>query len=381
MYLFQKQTKKSIFFLTFFFVLLGASIGAIFGFHTSNKTSQSPATIYTATAPHSTVDVSTMVGQLFMVGLPHATLNDSSKNFLKDYKIGGILLLSKNIESPLQIRTLVQDVQKVAKDNSLPYLLIAADQEGGIVSRIPLEENSSSQKTISSVTDAYITARTRGEMLHDLGISVNFSPVVDTTQNPQSFLFSRTFKGSPSDIAQLSSAMISGYRDSGIIASPKHFPGHGETELNPHFSTTAIPLSDNTFAKDFSAFHSVIAQSYPDMIMVGHSIFPSYDTVPASRSKIITSRLLRDTFNFRGVVITDDMEMSGAYADTTLSQAVIESLNAGADMIILSGFWQSQDVHKKIISDVINAVNNNKISQERIVDAYEKILALKERFK
>ncbi len=373
-----------------FFSIIAATVGLIAGLRATTH-GQPTAIIQAAaeqtkTPPQNPYPLATplslkqKVGQLFMVGIPGTTIDATAHALLTQYYVGGIFLLGKNIESPQQLLSLTTTAQHQAlyADNAIP-LFIATDQEGGEASRISFGAHAATpQSAITDTIQAYILARERGEALKQLGINTNFSPVVDSIHSSSSFLFPRTFHVPDNQIASLASAMIRGYQEAGIIAVAKHFPGHTDQAQDPHLTASYSAVSTTTLQENEQPFQKLIAISHPLMMMVDHVIYTHIDPQnPASMSPTII-RTLRTDMGYQNIIITDDMEMAAVTQHTTsLSDAVIQALKAGADIVLLSGFTVSPQEHEAVIQAVQNAVQNGIISESTLNQKVERILEIK----
>ncbi len=325
------------------------------------------------------------IGQLFMMGFD-GTQSDTLTLFIKKRPLGGILLLEKNIQDEKQIQKLTSETQTIAKMYTNTSILIAIDQEGGEISRIPSIENPhTTQPKITNTENAYAVARTRGEHLLSLGINLNFSPVLDVAQNNTSFMWNRVFRGDVKFIGELGMAFVRGYTDANVISCPKHFPGHGETPQDPHIIVSTNNQSLKRIIQQSQPFADAIV-SGAQCIMVGHSIGKNADSLPASQSSTVLQNWLRDAFHFTGIIITDDMEMEaarpepveGAHTKTqSIAQASIAALQAGVDMIIISGHTTTQQEREIIYDEISITIKNGALTQKQVDEKVSRILHLK----
>lgn len=283
------------------------------------------------------------------------------------------------------INNLDEVKEKIAtKSGILPF--IGVDQEGGTVCRLDWLE-CISQRQINNDKQAIMLSRTRGEALQELGINVVFAPVLDIAESKNDFIWERTFASSDEKkVAELGLAMIGGFNQAGIIACPKHFPGHGGTLTDSHWQLPSIECDKECFEKRIYPFRSAI-DSGNRMIMVGHLML-SNDEWPTSISKQINTDILRSELGFKGVVITDDLLMkslSGVdYPNKEaldenenfwwVAPAALEAIKAGADMVMITSDPQAQE---SAFKGIIEAVNTNKISEGRIDESLRKIFDLK----
>ncbi len=364
-----------------------AILGIVFiGFSYQQDRFSSPPSLYTASIKN-TVDTTRQknntslsleqkVEQLFMVGLEGTTPQDAQR-FIEKHAVGGVILLEKNIQSAQQVQSFTQQLQTSATQESIPPLLVGVDQEGGLVSRITFSgyEITPQSKIISS-QQAYAVAKKRGEELRALGITMNFSPVLDVITNTQSFLYSRVFTGTPQEISERGASFVKGYADGGIQACPKHFPGHGDAIDDPHIFDSTNNQNAEEIQKNAQSFMGAISQNTP-CIMLDHTTYRNIDTDPASKSSIIITNWLRNSFHFDGIIITDDMEMVAAQNHQTLGEAALASLQAGADMVLISGYTTSLQEREAALTYVINQIKNGALTQEQLDKKIERILKIK----
>lgn len=291
------------------------------------------------------------IKSFFMVGISDTVLSPETIRFISENNIGGILLLSRNIKSKNQLQKLTRDIHAVRSD-----IIIAVDQEGGEISRILFSGNDlTPQKDIKTETDAYLVARRRAEKLRFYGIDMDFSPVADYITNPDSFLYERTFRANPDEIAVLAGAMIRGYEDGGIIPVLKHFPGHTDFSTDTHNGIVRIKISKELLSESILPFKKIIERTPPPAIMVGGTTYESFEENPAALSKTIVRNLLRDELGFKGMIISDDLEMD-AFSNFSPKERAIRALEAGCTVVIFSQTKTTQDELERIIRESLQEV-------------------------
>lgn len=249
-------------------------------------------------------------GILTMVNIPGYELTEETKNFLNKNKIKGIILFKYNIKNENQLKKLINDLREKIDSN----LLIAIDQEGGNISRIEWEATSKiSPIYIASKKSedlAYEVAYKRGKYLKYLGINIVLAPVVDLPENKDDFIFKRSFGTDKELVCKMVRATVKGYKDAGIICVLKHFPGHGKTKIDSHFTFPVIN-KDIEELKDNDLLPFIVGiEAGAEMIMIGHIINSFIDKEsPASLSYEYVKLL--NNLNFKGIIITDDLSMTG----------------------------------------------------------------------
>jgi beta-N-acetylhexosaminidase len=295
------------------------------------------------------------VGQLFIFGFDGTTLTKENKQFLKETKIGGVLLLSKNISSESQLKKLITDIQSI---NKIP-LFITIDQEGGDVARIRWDNKlTKAQYSINTTQEAYSDALYKGEYLKDIGINMNFAPVVEYINDKKLFLYDRVYRGTKEQIIQKSIYAINGYNKAEIVAVPKHYPGHGNSSIDSHDDLPTVNINSKDWNEYIEPFSILLEETSVDALMVGHVKYPNIDhSYPSSlSSEIINQKLITD-LNYKGLVISDDMEMGALEDLDTYSKLAKRALEAGNDILIYSKYMNrhpnvQNDVYEYILNEV-----------------------------
>lgn len=313
------------------------------------------------------------VGQLFIWGVEGTSqLTPENKEFLNLRKAGGVVLMQGNITDENQLRTLIKDIQST---NHIP-LFISIDQEGGVVSRLKWNDTLTfPQKSIQTPQNAFEISKQRGILLKEYGINMNLAPVIEYTDNNSSFICKRTFSGSIDEVIEKGIASISGYKEAGIIAVAKHYPGHGNTVVDPHYQLPIIDITDDLWEEYTKVFERVIRETNLDALMVGHILFPKIDSYPATLSKTIIQEKLISTENFNGLIISDDMEMNALDGLGSPTEVAERALQAGCDILIYGKFTPDNRYHQQVVYDhILSLVNQNLIN---IDDKVLKILQIK----
>jgi beta-N-acetylhexosaminidase len=311
------------------------------------------------------------IGQLFLFGFPDKTISTETIALIQEKHIGGILILGYNIESNTQLKKLISDIQSYS---DIP-LFVSIDQEGGTVAR--LKENTIltiAQKDITDENHAFTIAKERGKLLKDLGINMNFAPVIENATNTEAFMYQRVFRGDSEYIAKMAKASIQGYTDSQIISVAKHYPGHGNSISDSHQTLPSILITDNQWEEYTYPFKYIIEEEVGESIMIGHILFPNIDSNPSTISYEILNKKLRIELNFNGVLITDDMLMKSLEDIGEYEEVAKQSLQAGSDILIYSGL---PDVQNKVYEYILQAVENGEIDKEDINEKVLRILKLK----
>ncbi|MDP3661533.1 MAG: glycoside hydrolase family 3 N-terminal domain-containing protein [bacterium] len=314
------------------------------------------------------------IGQLMIFGFATKVPDEHIKQLITRYGIGGVNLLRHNIENAEQSRNLSASLQKLASEAGVPSLFIAVDQEGGTVVRFPFLSELTAEKDIKNKQEAFRVAQKRGTELKNLGINMNFAPVLDYVPDKLAYLYDRTFATTTNITADFGVAMARGYQAAGVIPVFKHFPGYGAIRVDPHQKNayeTVISIS-----KSLEPFHFALERLPEVPLMTAHIVYGSIDDVPATRSRTFLTGILRNEWGYNGVIITDDIEMASTKGINNISteEAAVQAIEAGADMIIST---YTTKLHEPIIKAVEWAVISGRISEERLNQSVLRVWRLK----
>ncbi len=309
------------------------------------------------------------IGSLFMVGhWAHTPLASTSALIAKEH-VGGVIIMSAPTEAQL-LKTWTSAWQKLTSST----LLIATDQEGGVVQRIKgVGYTATAQREIVDEDHAYTVGNKRGEELRALGINMNFAPVLDSAYDTESFMYKRVFKEA-STSHYFADAMIHGFEDAGVIAIPKHFPGHDDTIDDSHFTLPVVSIEKSALAVFSAPFERLLTVHQPKGLMTAHVLFPKIDTRPATLSKFFLTDYLRNELRFDGVIITDDMTMDAIDTKYSTEEATVLALEAGADLIL---FAAEPERSRSALQAVAKAVESGRLTKERITESYLRIQKIK----
>ncbi|SHL23883.1 beta-N-acetylhexosaminidase [Desulfatibacillum alkenivorans DSM 16219] len=283
------------------------------------------------------MNIEDLAGQRLMAGYDGTTLNDQLKEYIREYRVGGLIFFARNLIEPKQIEQLCRDSQAYAKDQGLPPLLIAVDQEGGPVARLkPPYTQFAGNPGIKSEEDAQEYARVMAKELLEAGFNMNMAPVMDVVPPDfDSIMIGRAFEGGPEEVARLGGYVIQYLQEYGILAVAKHFPGIGRTTLDSHLE---LPYSHTPRAQleaeDLVPFQEAVKKQASG-VMFSHILYTDLDPDwPASISPAIVS-LLREDMGYTGIIMTDDLDM-GAVAKQFPIETVIEQfMKSGSDLALI----------------------------------------------
>ena len=306
------------------------------------------------------------VGQLILFGMQGTQVNDDVRYMLSEYKMGGIILFDRNMESKEQVAALIQDLQKAARQSEKAPLFVAIDQEGGWVARLSSElvkVPAAEQLGQGTPAEAAKLALESGKELKSLGLGLADE---------------RSYGTTAAEVIPFVKAVGNAYHEAGLIYSLKHFPGIGRTVTDLHKEGNTIDASaDELWATDLKPFETIIQSVNNDdyMVMVSHAVYSNLDeTMPASLSKVIMQDFLRQKLGYKGVIITDDMEMGAVANHYSFGDMSVKAVNAGVDIVLIG-----QEYNHAIegYNAILKAVRSGDISKDRLNDAVRHILMLK----
>lgn len=316
--------------------------------------------------------------QTVVAGLSY-TYVDEDFEALADRGLGGAILFSDNITDSEQLVELTNGIKDCAGE--IP-ILIAMDEEGGDVTRLPDDVLSMpSAYTLASNGDSnycYNAGANLGNQLKAFGLSTGFSPVLDIWSNPDNTVIgTRAFGTTAQEVCTYGIAELEGIMSTGEVAVAKHFPGHGDTDVDSHYGLPVVTKTlEELEAMEFLPFKAAIEKDIPG-IMVGHILCEKIDSdEPASLSKTIVTDILKGELGFEGVVFTDDLTMGAISEKYTPAEASIKALNAGCDMLLVCF---GNDNANDTIDAIVQAVKNGELSEERLNEAVLNILEMKSR--
>lgn len=330
---------------------------------------------------------------------PMTALPPALAELISQHNIGGVILFAENVQQPEQIIALTQALQQAAaKQGSGLPLFIGIDQEGGRVARLPRHQSTSFSGNMAiGATFALHGSRFAHEVgeimateLLSLGINVNFAPTVDVNVNPQNPVINvRSFGEDPRKVAVLGTAMTRAMQQKGMLVSLKHFPGHGDTYVDSHLGLPRVDHSrEQIHQVDLLPFAQIIKDTSPAMIMTAHIQFPALDSStftskageqlikPATLSRTILTGVLREQLGYKGLIVTDALDMAGISHFFTVPQAVIATFAAGADIALMPVKLQSPAELSQLsalLDELEAAVEQGVLSQPELLASYHRI--------
>lgn len=300
---------------------------------------------------------------------------DTTKAALEKYPVGGIVYFAQNMESKDQVKEMIDNSQSYSKVG----LFISTDEEGGMVNRLMNTVGTTYIDSMYNYKDegtqkAHDNAYTIASDMAALGFNMDFAPVADVWSNPDNTVIGeRAYSDDYSQAAELVGSAVKGFEDGGVMCTLKHFPGHGDTAEDSHYSSAYVRRTkDEIMADEMQPFTAGI-DAGAEFVMVGHLIVPDIDELPATLSYKITTEMLRNEMHFEGIAITDSLAMSSIADNYGVGESAVMSIKAGIDMLL-----DPTDIDTAIDA-VVQAVESGDITEDRIDDSVRKILALKEK--
>ncbi|WP_251548858.1 beta-N-acetylhexosaminidase [Neobacillus muris] len=326
------------------------------------------------------------IGQLLVVGFKGTTASEEIKELIREHHVGGIILFGRNIGTPQEILNLTNELQAEAKNagHQRP-LLICIDQENGVVRRLGEGATIFPGAMLLGATDhpenAYQAGLATGKELKALGINWNLAPVLDVNNNPENPVIGvRSFGESPGKVSLFGKMAMKGMQDAGVITTLKHFPGHGDTNVDSHLDLPVISHDMERLQKvELKPFIESI-QAGADTVMSAHVYFPAIEStpgVPATLSKKVITGLLREQLGFDGVVTTDCMEMNAIANTIGTAAGGVAAIKAGVDLVMVSHLHHLQ---KATIDAIAAAVEAGDIDEAVIEAAGKRVERLKDQY-
>ncbi|MEH7179193.1 beta-N-acetylhexosaminidase [Neobacillus vireti] len=323
------------------------------------------------------------VGQMLMFGLEEDHLTDKTIKFIQDHHIGGMILFRENINNANQLVQLTNQIKEINSETSKLPIFISVDEEGGLVSRMPPEiKNLPKSAVIGNVNSKKIADQVGvaiGERVGAFGFNMTMAPVLDINSNPNNpVIGERSFGNNEKVVTEMGLAEMKGIQGKNVIPVIKHFPGHGDTDVDSHKGLPVIEHDlDRLTSLEFIPFQKAIEQD-ADMVMAAHILLPKIDqNYPSSLSREVITGLLKEQIKFKGVVITDDLTMGAILKNYEIGDAAVKAIQAGNDIVLVCHGYENQE---KVLRAVLNAVQNGDISEKQINDSVYRILSLKEKY-
>ena len=287
------------------------------------------------------------LGQLLVIGFNEPTLTDEVKFLIRQYKFGNFILFARNVVDLPQLEKLTRDIHEEVMNSIGIMPFIGIDQEGGTVVRIMHKSTfypGSMTLAATDLSNAEIVGHMMGKHLISLGINMNFAPVLDINNNPKNPIIGiRSYSDKPEIVSKYGIELIKGMQSEGVIATGKHFPGHGDVEIDSHIGLPILPFDkERLYNMELKPFIEAIKNGVQN-IMAAHIIFQEVDKEnPATVSKDILEGMLREELNYEGLITSDCMEMNAISETITTPIGVLRGIKAGNDLVLVCHTKQRQ---------------------------------------
>lgn len=317
-----------------------------------------------------------------MIGLAGAKLNEEERKFLRRARPAGVIYFKRNVESPRQLAKLSEALFKELKNP-----LIGIDQEGGRVARLgepftAFSANKSLGRYFHKTKKVELARKKAVAMARELkaiGVNLNFTPVVDIDSNPKNpIIGDRAFGETRETVGKLAGVTIKAYRKEKVVSCAKHFPGHGDTYSDSHKVLPVVRATRQTlFKRELYPFAECVKAGVPTM-MTAHVVYPALDAEnPATLSPKILKDILRKKMKYKGVIISDDLEMNAIAKHQSLAGAAIAALKAGVDLLLVC---KSLDEAKSIYDAILAAYRSGELSEKELAASLTRIAKLKKEY-
>ena len=324
------------------------------------------------------------IGQMLIIKIFGKEISEETKQMIEDYKIGGVILYRKNYDTYDEMLKIINEIKKINKESGNIPLFVSIDQEGGRVNRMPRElKNIKSagklveQNNIEIIREA---GRTTAKMLEESGFNMNYAPVLDIQRFENTHAIGdRCYGKSAEEVSKNGIEVMKELSKGGIIPVIKHFPGHGSTNKDSHFFLPVITKKMNELEnEDIIPFKKAIGQN-AEVIMVGHLMIKDVDRKnPASLSKKIINDYLRNNYQYKGIIMTDDLKMRAISLKYGYVRAALKACKAGDDIIMIGA---SYNTIIRVIKKIEKNIESRKIDINDIDKRVERIMKLKEKYK
>ena len=324
------------------------------------------------------------IGQRLMTGFPGTEMSEEFRQVVREYKIGNVILFKENITDCAQLKQLCRDIQEFVRQETGHSAFIAVDQEGGIVTRLKEDGvNIPGAMALGATGDpenAYQMGKLIGRELRALGPNFNFAPSVDVNCNPRNPVIGvRSYGDDPAVVGRFGVRAIEGFLDGGTMCCAKHFPGHGDTDLDSHLD---LPIVDKSMEEleqmELIPFRAAIGAGVP-AVMTSHILYPQIESenVPATMSRRIMTDLLREKMGFQGIIVSDGMEMAAIRETYGVSEGTLAAFKAGVDLVEIT--------HNTVLAGetarmILEAAENGGLNLEEMDASVQRILDAKKKW-
>lgn len=324
------------------------------------------------------------IGQRLVAGFPGTSMSQAFIELVRNYKVANVILFRWNIESREQLRRLCAEIQQLVLEETGTPAFITIDQEGGMVTRLCEDAGNVPGAMALCATQKPENIRLAGEItgkeLRAMGINFDLAPDMDVNDNPDNPVIGvRSYSDDPHKVAQMGVEMVRGLMQADVLCCAKHFPGHGNTSVDSHLGLPRVDKSLEDLEKtELVPFRAAIEAGIP-AIMSSHILFPQLepDGVPATMSRRIMTGLLKETLGFKGLIVSDCMQMNAIQTYYGTVQGVASAVHAGVDLVFIS---HDADLAAQAARQVMEDLQSGKLDRAEMDASVEKILSYKQRY-
>lgn len=327
-----------------------------------------------------TLSIEDKIGQMFMVGFFGTSIPSSLRTTVKEKRFGNFIYFGENVANDALVPGMSETLQNIVTEEIGIPAFISMDQEGGAVVRFANNAThfigAMGLVATNNVLNAYNTGLYNGRELRHYGVNNNLAPVLDVNNNPANPVIGiRSFSDDPDTVSSYGIEMFKGLKESKVLSTEKHFPGHGDTRVDSHYGLPLIPHDkERLYEVELAPFIDAI-EAGVDSIMSAHIVFPAFDDVyPATLSHKVLTGLLREELGFDGIIMSDEMRMQAIRNNFGVGEAAVKAILAGVDILL---YAESTSTSLEAHAGVLEAVNNGTITEERLNESVRRILEKK----
>jgi beta-N-acetylhexosaminidase len=319
-------------------------------------------------------------GQLLVIGIDGTRLDGNLKDRLQAVTPGGIILFARNLQDASQVAAFCRELNEILP---IPPLL-AIDQEGGRVNRLKgifpaIPSNFSLAERPSAEALVRQHAQNTGQGLRQLGFNINFAPVLDLSLSTSpNGIGDRAYGDDPDRVVRMAGIFLQAQALAGVLGCGKHFPGLGGAVVDSHLELPVIPRSaEQIWSEDLHPYRA-LREELP-MVMVGHAFYPALQgksPQPATLSEAVVRKLLRERIGYRGVILTDDLEMGAVDQQKSAGEVVLQALRSGNDLVMYCKTWDRvEEAH----ATLTRALRSGSLARRQVDESLTRLFSLKER--
>ena len=324
------------------------------------------------------------IGQRLMTGFPGTEMSEEFRQAVREYKVGNVILFKENVADCAQLKQLCRDIQDFVRQETGHSAFIAIDQEGGVVTRLREDgvniPGAMALGATGNPENAYAAGKLIGRELRALGPNFNFAPSVDVNCNPRNPVIGvRSYGDDPVAVGRFGARAIQGFMEGGVLSTAKHFPGHGDTDLDSHLALPCVDKSMEQLEKmELIPFRAAVEAGVP-AVMTSHILYPQIEpeNIPATMSRRIMTGILREKLGFRGIIVSDCMEMAAIRANYGVSEGTLAAFRAGVDLVEITHhpLWCCEAAQR-----ILDAAENGELDMNEMEASVQRILDAKKQW-